>query len=219
MSSGSLRQVPLTCPGHTRPVVHVHFSDVDKDGKSKFISASKDGKPMLHHGDTGDWIGTFDGHKGAVWGCCLNTDATRAATGAADFTAKLWNALTGVELISLPHKHIVKCVDFSHDTINLLTGCNDKSIRLFHLGEPNKSPSVTFEGHSDSIKCISWSGDPNLFVSSEETPSIKLWDIRTKSFIKDMEMPGDVNNIEISKDQATLTISHTNGVTFMDAKK
>jgi hypothetical protein len=41
MSSGSLRQVPLTCPGHTRPVVHVHFSDVDKDGKSKFISASK----------------------------------------------------------------------------------------------------------------------------------------------------------------------------------
>lgn len=36
----TLKQVPLTCGGHTRPVVHLDFSDVTKDGYF-LISACK----------------------------------------------------------------------------------------------------------------------------------------------------------------------------------
>merc|ERR1711990_1006604 len=139
----NLRQTPLTCSGHTRPVVFLAFSEINSDGIYYSISACKDGKPMLRQGDTGDWIGTFEGHKGAVWGVDVNEDATKAATGAADFSAKVWDALSGEEELTLQHKHIVKSVNFS----------NDKVLRIFDLEQPSE-PIVKFEGHTSGIKQV-----------------------------------------------------------------
>ncbi|VEL31638.1 unnamed protein product [Protopolystoma xenopodis] len=87
----SIRQSPLSCRGHTRPVVDISFSR-DTNNCLLLLTASKalqfaatlflftDGKAMLRRGDTGDWIGTLNRHKGAVWCCTLDECATKAAT-------------------------------------------------------------------------------------------------------------------------------------------
>lgn len=81
--------VPLTCHGHSRPITHISFSSIvgEKGDEYYLISSCKDNNPMLRDGMTGDWIGTFFGHKGAVWQARLSADASLAATASADFTA------------------------------------------------------------------------------------------------------------------------------------
>ena len=64
-----------------------------------------------------------------LYDVCLSQDASKAATGAADFSAKVWDALSGEEELTLQHKHIVKSVNFSADSAALATGSNDKILR------------------------------------------------------------------------------------------
>jgi len=86
-------------PGHTRPITHLSFSPIQDDGTFLLISSCKDGNPMLREW-TGDWIGTFLGHKGAVWSTKLSLDSSRAASGSADFTAYvIFSTLASIVLI------------------------------------------------------------------------------------------------------------------------
>ncbi|XP_062520395.1 serine-threonine kinase receptor-associated protein-like [Corticium candelabrum] len=208
------RQAPLSCSGHTRPVVDLDFSDVTPDG-SFLISACKDGKPMLRQGETGDWVGTFEGHKGAVWGATLNREATRAATGAADFSAMVWDAVTGDVLHTFSHKHIVKAVDFSRDSALLLTGCQDKIVRVFRLESPDAEPDI-LQGHTLPLKTVLISHDQSLVFSGSDDKEIRVWDLRQLRQVQSLTTGAAVSDIQFSKDGTLLVAVHGNEVSFWD---
>jgi serine-threonine kinase receptor-associated protein len=56
--------------------------------------------------------------------------------------SQVWDAVSGEEELNLQHKHIVKSVNFSDDSVNLATGSNDKIIRIFDLEKSNDGPKV-----------------------------------------------------------------------------
>jgi len=213
----SLRQTPLTCSGHTRPVVFLAFSSINSEGHYYSISACKDGKPMLRQGETGDWIGTFEGHKGAVWGVDINKDATKAATGAADFSAKVWDAQTGDEELSLQHKHIVKSVHFSSDGAALATGSNDKILRIYDLEQPS-DPLVKFEGHTSGIKQVCYTPDNQRLLSCSDDKSLRMWDTNTGNMVVKKEFSDPIGGLEISNDGDIITVAVGRKVVFLDGK-
>eukprot|EP00740_Mantoniella_antarctica_P011122 CAMPEP_0181369522 /NCGR_PEP_ID=MMETSP1106-20121128/12838_1 /TAXON_ID=81844 /ORGANISM="Mantoniella antarctica, Strain SL-175" /LENGTH=325 /DNA_ID=CAMNT_0023486055 /DNA_START=50 /DNA_END=1024 /DNA_ORIENTATION=- len=207
---------PLVCHGHSRPIVNLEYSQATEDGVF-LISSSKDGQPMLRNAETGDWIGTFEGHKGCVWGATLNAPATHGATASADFSARLWNAITGDELHCFQHKHIVKSVCFSQDCQRLLTGGSEKLLRIYDLGNVDAAPYV-MEGSPSQIRTAQFTANDTLILSScADDKGIRVWDVRTNMVVTTLDTELPVTSIEITGGGRYITTTDGKNVTFFDA--
>ncbi|KAG9146439.1 hypothetical protein Leryth_011733 [Lithospermum erythrorhizon] len=195
---------PLICHGHSRPVVDLFYSPITQDGFF-LISGSKDSNPMLRNGETGDWIGTFLGHKGAVWSSCLDKNALRAATASADFSAKLWDALSGDELHSFAHKHIVRACAFSEDTKLLLTGGMEKILRIYDLNRAD-APPRELENTPSSVRTVAWlHSDQTILSSCTDLSGVRLWDVRSGKIVRTLETKSPVTSAEVSQDGRFIT--------------
>jgi WD40 repeat protein len=56
--------------------------------------------------------------------------------------AQVWDAVSGDEVQSFQHNHIVKSVDFSRDGALFATGSNEKLIRIFDLNKPEEGINI-----------------------------------------------------------------------------
>ena len=134
---------------------------------------------MLRHGITGDWIGTFTGHKGAVWCTSINKGATVVATASADYSARVWSAITGEELHSFVHSKIVKAVDLSENGERLVTGGLDPHLRIFDLQSGSDIPVLTLDGHIDGVRAVHWAEEDQALISMGADGHVLIWDVRS----------------------------------------
>lgn len=147
---------------------------------------------MLRDGATGDWIGTFSGHKGAVWSCRVDPTGNLAATAGGDFSVKLWDAITGAMLRTWQHGHIVKAVAFSSGGL-LAAGGHEGLLRLYDLtakGGPDgtsvggdepvcqipQPPQDETKSKLVVITKLVWHSDTRLWVGCADG-TLRLWDI------------------------------------------
>lgn len=140
-----------------------------------------------------------------VWSCVLNKPALLAATASADFSCKLWNAISGQELQSWTHGHIVRSAHFSHATGKLATACHDKSLRVFDTGSLTAEPFVV-SGLGDPIRSAKFlRNDTSLLVSYANRAGLDVIDVRTGKVAQRVTTPAPVTSIDIAHDGATVT--------------
>ena len=83
------------------------------------------------------------GHSAAITSAAFSPDGSRAVTGSQDNTAKLWDAATGKEILSLPgHTQEVTSVSFSPDGRNVLTSSRDGTAIIWLANDWRKAEPV-----------------------------------------------------------------------------
>jgi len=213
--ASGIKQIPIVCPGHTRPLAELQYVSntnhtTTADGPKTFLlSACHDKMPMIRDGGTGDWIGTWMGHKGAVWSCQIDPTGNLAATASGDYSARVWDAITGQSLVELPHKHIVKTCVFSPNSQRLATGGKEASLRIYELPQllkqSNKKgdiagdakPSLEIKQESPITK-LSWMTN-ELLLCSCMNGKVYLWDTKSKTLVHtlDTKEGAEIRDMEV----------------------
>ncbi|TKX23619.1 WD domain-containing protein 16 [Elsinoe australis] len=258
-----IKAVPLTCHGHTRPLTHLSFSSIlpsNKDAPAPsptntsaptttptntphylLLSTCKDQNPMLRDGPTGDWIGTFLGHKGAVWSSRLSADAGLAVTGSADFTARVWDTFTGETLVKVPEGHIVRATAITGQGragTRIATGGMEKRVKVWDLGrlgegggerEAKEFGEVGKGRHGGTVKSLLWSrrDGVNELVSAGDDKVVRWWDLRTAERpVAEVEVEGlitscelNVNEVDGGDGMGTLSVAAGKSVYFFDGAR
>lgn len=187
--------------------------------------------PMVRDGTTGDWIGTFAGHKGAVWSCRMDPTGNLAATASGDFSVQVWDAITGKSWRTFPHKHIVKTVDFSPDSRLIVTGGHEGLVRIFNLqDEESSEPQMEFPlAESNNKKVMiskaNWLTNTILLVGGNDG-KVRCFDTAQGDnnagqpvFVLETNQDAEVRDMEVKKissGQSILTVASGTTVSFFD---
>jgi serine-threonine kinase receptor-associated protein len=75
-------------------------------------------------------------------------------------------------LHSFPHNHIVRTVAISPTSSRILTGGQEKKVRIFDLGRPDADPEFLVDNNSLShdgvVKSVIWVGDHTGVTAGED---------------------------------------------------
>jgi len=235
-----MSQIPIVCPGHTREINNLKFSDATVDGLF-MVSGCSDKMPMLRHGDAftpaegseaagwgaGDWIGTFQGHRGAVWTTTIDPQCFVAATASADCSVKVWDATTGAEKACLLHKSVVKTVDLTDDAKRCVSAGYSGTLQLWDLERPDTElATIPFRPDAKKVRILQalWdrsdaaeaAATPSCILAGADDGSLCKFDSRSNERVAVVDLDGAVQDVEASNALPMLTVAAGDQVSFLD---
>lgn len=108
---------------------------------------------------------------------------------------KGWSAC----LMALTDPGHVNSVAFSHDGARLVSGSDDKSVRVWE--SINGGLVVEFKGHSSKVSSVAFVRDGNQVVSASWDKTVRIWDVPSGDVVIKLEgHQKEVSSISVSTD-------------------
>lgn len=220
----SRRQLPVDCVGHRGDVLQLAYSKICSSGYY-LASACTDGQAMLRHGDTGDWVGTFERNSEEMLCVDINRDATRLVTGGEDFSVRIWNAVNGEHIRKIVVSSPVRCVSLGAQSDLLAVGCldrrhghrSDKILYVYTMEKPDWP--VYLEGTTRGIRDVIFCRDDRALLSSSHDRCIWLWDRVSGQQEHSITLPHHAKSLDLCADGRTVTIAYGQSIAFIDVER
>jgi WD40 repeat protein/tRNA A-37 threonylcarbamoyl transferase component Bud32 len=117
-------------------------------------------------------------HEDRVRSVAFSPGGEHIATGSDDTTARIWDAVTGQEILRLSgHSAPVTSVGFSPDGRRLVTGSIDQSARVWDAATGREI--LRLSGHSDGLRSVAFSPDGLKIVTGSRDKTARIWDAQT----------------------------------------
>ncbi|XP_041067791.1 WD repeat-containing protein 3 isoform X2 [Carcharodon carcharias] len=154
-------------------------------GDRQIILGTKSGKLQLFDLASGNLLGTFDAHDGAVWSISLAPDQRGFVTGSADKMVKFWEfelvkdesstqtRLTLNHIRTLQLDEDILSVCYSPNQRLLAVSLLDCTVKVFYTD--TLKFFLSLYGHKLPVLCMDISYDSNLIATGSADRNVKIW--------------------------------------------
>jgi WD40 repeat protein len=117
---------------------------------------------------------TLEGHSGAVYRVEYDREGNRLVTASEDGTARIWDAVTGEELMQLlGHTGAVYAAAFSPNGQFVATAGDDGTVRIWDSKTGEQLNQL--EEHSEAVGSVAFSADGRFIVSASNDHTARVW--------------------------------------------
>lgn len=155
-----------------------------------------------------------DTESGGLYEVDFNSDGTKIVTACIDGSIRVYEALTGNHIHTIPNAHTgaVLCLDISDDDQYIVSGGEDSKVKMWKMN--SWSFEREFTGHTGDVRCVKFTPSGFRILSGATDDEVKIWNSNSGTLIHNyQEHWADLNDIDVSKDE-TFAVTGANDMTI-----
>ena len=159
------------------------------------------------------------GHTNDLLIAVYSPDGSRIVTGSSDFTARIWDAETGLQVSSpLQHDGIITDIEFAPDSRRFVTSSGDGSVQQWDAISGVEIGNVMY--HDYGVSAVAYSPDGSKIATASADRIVKIWDATAgEPLVLPMRHLADVTGVAFSPNGARIaTTSMLGEVRLWDAE-
>lgn len=182
------------------------------------FSCSKDSTPTVWYTETGERLGTYDGHRGTVWSLDIQRNSQRLLTGGADMTVKMWKVKTGELLADITRPGPVRCVEWAEGDKMFVTladpfQASPSTVAIYDAADDpanqSQEPRITWPTtgveQGKKLTKVTWLPLNKQILSGDELGVMRIHDVETGRVLRVIkEHTKKINSFQWNKEKTLL---------------